>query len=230
MIESENIKITIFHALFFCLLMLSWPIRNALVFNQGFYLTASEGATFSKGWNEDVVKKFSNVDGDLADEGLNLKYLDTKTQSLDVIQKSKVYKKATKRFIKNLKISDVFEIALTKLKSNFVPYPEKPKKAIIESLGTFFRFLYLMLFVQSIYLLIVNRFRLLSENTIIFPFIVLIIYLAQSIMSIYIYTGLRFNSIYGLTLFLSLIMINRTYILNFINKIRSLNKLKINSN
>ena len=102
-------------------MLLSWPYRNLTSFHQGFYLTASQGATFSKGWNEKVVNQFTNVDGDLADESLNLKYLDKSIINPDatLLENSKLYKKATWKFIHTLSFTEKLQLAFTKVKSNF---------------------------------------------------------------------------------------------------------------
>ena len=93
-----NLKKTIFHGILFIAIIFSWMTRNYLIFDKGFYLTASQGATFSKGWNEKVAYQFNNVDGDLADEGLNLKYLNPKliaNSDKGVLATSKLYKLGT---------------------------------------------------------------------------------------------------------------------------------------
>ena len=71
-------------------MVISWPIRNYVTFEEGPYMTISQGTTLSKGWNEKVASKFTNVDGDLADEYLNLKYLDQ--NDLDQLNKSDIVK------------------------------------------------------------------------------------------------------------------------------------------
>lgn len=188
----------IWFAVFFLLLILIWPVRNYFVFNKGLFLTASQGSTFSKGWNEKVVYEFNNVDGDLADEGLNLKYLgsDINPSSYSVLDLSKLYKSATVEFIKiNGWVGNV-SIAKRKILSNFIPFPEKPKEGLIELSASIFRCLYLLFGVYAIFNLIFFKFK----EYILFS-VYLAVYFSQTLMSIFIYTGLRFNSVYNLVLF-----------------------------
>ena len=200
---KKGFKIVVFHSILFLGILIIWPIRNQMVFNEGLYLTASQGATFSKGWNETVTDEFTNVDGDLADEYLNLKYLDQEAlQSLHKtdLQNSKLLKKATLKFIGQSSFMEILQIAVKKLKSNFNPFPEKSKPGFLENLGVFFRCLYLLLFLNLFYRLITKpkfNFNKMSDRVYL---IIFSIFVGQTLMSIYIYTGLRFNSIYGLSL------------------------------
>ena len=194
------------HIILFFILLSMWPLRNHLVFNQGAFITTSQGATFSKGWNDNVLNDFNNVDGDLADESLNLKYLNNPDiVNKEFIQMSKIYRDATIHFFKNQDYITIFKIAFKKVKSNFNPFPEKNKKGMLENLGVIFRVLYLLLFFQSIYLIFNNKFKV---KNIIFPIIVVFIYSGQVFLSILIYSGIRFNSIYGLILFFCLLIVN----------------------
>lgn len=191
-------------SLLFISLILIWPVRNYLVFDKGLFLTASQGATFSKGWNEKVAIEFNNIDGDLADEGINLKYLKVdlynNLSSLSILELSNLYSLATKEFIKNNGFKNNFLIAKKKVISNFMPFPEKHKPGIIENIAGLFRVLYLIFFLFSIYYLLFIR----SGNVLVY-IIYLSIYLSQILMAVYIYTGLRFNSVYNLVLLFILI-------------------------
>lgn len=170
-----------------------------MTFHKGYYLTASQGATFSKGWNDGVAANFTNTTGDLANEGENLKYLDYgKPFPVESpVDLSKLYKESTMLFIKRSSADELFSIALRKLKSNFNPFPELPKPGILEKLGIVARMLWLMNF--ALLFVYVIKFRKTASVatqrifTIIFAILV-----GQTLMSVYIYTGLRFNSIYSL--------------------------------
>jgi hypothetical protein len=223
-IIKSNLKITLFSGLLFAILALAWPLRNLNTFHQGFYLTASEGATFSKGWNETVLNQFTNVDGDLADESLNLKYLNKKQliPNKTVLENSKLYKMATWKFINTLGTGEKFKLAFKKVKSNFIPYPEKPKSTFIENIAIIFRILYLLVFLQMIYRFVKGNFSFQLQKDRVFM-VVFAIFSGQIAMSIYIYTGLRFNSVFGLTLLFCFIYLNSAYILNsklFKNKLK----------
>ena len=127
---KSNFKITILHGLLFSIMVLAWPIRNHLTFNKGVYLTASQGATFSKGWNEKVSTEFTNVDGDLANEAMNLKYVDStliNDVNHSIIKLSKVYTAGTRNFINQISFGKKLKIVFKKLKSNFNPSPVKLK-------------------------------------------------------------------------------------------------------
>lgn len=205
----------------FSILLLAWPYRNYVTFDKGFYLTASQGATFSKGWNEKVAAQFTNVDGDLADEGLNLKYVDNnvlKNADNSMLTQSILYSIGTINFIKSIGFKDKIKIALKKLKSNFNPFPEKPKPGFIESIAIFFRMLYLFTFLQ----LIIRFFKKekmdynLTKDRV--YLVVLAVFIGQIGMSIYIYTGLRFNSIYSLTMLFCFIYLNNDFLIKMYKK------------
>ncbi|GAA4942922.1 hypothetical protein GCM10023314_14970 [Algibacter agarivorans] len=204
------------HAMLIVGLMVLWPLRNLQTFNQGLYLTASQGATFSKGWNENVITNYTNVDGDLADEGLNLKYVENlegkaKNSTLEL---GKLYKEGTINYIKNLSFKDFFKIIFIKLKSNFNPFPEKPKEGGLESLAIVFRLLYVVLFSQCLFRIFkYRRFKIISEKDKVY-LVVFSILIGQIFMAAYIYTGLRFNAIYGLALLFSFIYINTDFLFN----------------
>lgn len=209
MLFLEDKLSAVLFSLFFSTLILVWPIRNHLVFNEGLYLTASQGTTLAKGWNEKVVLEFTNVDGDLADEGLNLKYLEQgiNPANFSVLELSKLYKTATIEFIKSNSLMENVAIAMKKVVSNFNPFPEKPKYGFIEIAGSFFRCLYLLFGIYSIIKLIFSKFQ---EHFILA--IYLAVYLSQMLMSIFIYTGLRFNSAYNLIL----LVVPLLYVFNLI--------------
>lgn len=197
-------------SVFFISLILIWPIRNFILFDKGIYLTASQGATFSKGWNERVIHDFNNVDGDLADESLNLNYLISKPNldSVSVLELSKLYKSATINFIKSNGWKENLAIAGRKVLSNFNPFPEKSKPGLLELSASFFRCIYLLFLVVPIVSFIFFKVRL----DVIY-FIYISVYLSQMLMSVIIYTGLRFNSPYSLVLF-GLIILRLSILLN----------------
>lgn len=202
-------KETAISVLVFTLIMLAWPVRNNMVFGKGMHMTASEGATFSKGWNEKVIELFNNVDGDLADENINLKYAkDYTNEDISVLDLSKTLKQGTWNYIKQASLMDLVNIPLVKLRSNFNPIPEKTKGGTLEALGMLFRFLFLLCFIQALYILFKNRKNIFSNENIV-PLIVLSVIIGQVLMATYIYTGIRFNSIYGMVLTFSFFYMNR---------------------
>jgi hypothetical protein len=219
---KTSFKISFIHGFIFIVLLSIWPIRNALTFEKGIYLTASQGATLSKGWNEKVAKDFTNVDGDLADEGLNLKYIkhqEIKLSVKSVLDLSKLYKEGTYNYINSLSFGQKATIAFKKIKSNFNPFPEKPKLGFFEDLSIPFRILYLLLFFQLLIRMFkFRRFRFESQIDKAF-LIVLSVLIGQTIMAAYIYTGFRFNTIYSLCLLFCFILVNKNLIKKALNKI-----------
>lgn len=217
---KSNFRITILHGLLFSTIILVWPIRNNITFNKGIYLTASQGATFSKGWNEKVISQYTNVDGDLADEGLNLKFVDSTSIvkiNNSVINLSKVYMIGTKNFIKKISLREKINIIFLKIKSNFNPFPEKSKPGFLESISILFRIIYLIVFIQLIIrFLRFQKFNFKTINDKVFLFITSVL-IGQILMSSYIYTGLRFNSIYSLTMLCCFIILNLKTINSIIN-------------
>lgn len=214
----------------FLLIIFSWMLRNEITFHKGFYITASQGATFSKGWNEKVVTKFNNVDADLVDEGLNLKYLKTKINpDISILDLSKLYKKATLKFIEQDSIKDLATIVFVKIKSNFIPFPERSKPGFLELLGSLARCLYLVLFLQIIFKFIKNPKIDLNNEKDRITLVILAVLCGQILMSIFIYTGLRFNAIYGITLLFCFILLNKNYFDKFL-KIINANDKTLNSN
>jgi hypothetical protein len=189
--------------LLFLTISLAWPLRNEINFKQGYFITASQGATFSKGWNDSVPYLYSNTKSDLADEGLNVKYI-TKTAAIEsygTLALKKLYTDATIAFLRQADYSLLFHIAVLKIKSNFNPFPETPKPGKLELAGSLFRLIYLFTFLISLLLFILNH-SYIRKNNLLFSVTVImsLVYLAQTIMSVAIYTGLRFNAIYSLLL------------------------------
>lgn len=219
---TSNFKIVILHGLIFSIIIMIWPIRNHLTFNKGIYLTASQGATFSKGWNENVSTEFNNVNGDLADETINLKFVDNTiiNNANGSIDYSKVYSAGTLNYINSISFKEKLNIILIKIKSNFNPFPERPKTGFLESLSSLFRSVYLIVFIQLFFrLLRKNKFCLDSTKDKIY-IVVLAIAIGQVLICSYIYTGLRFNSIYSLTLLCSFIILNSKTISSIIDYIQ----------
>lgn len=221
---KANFSVVIVHGLLFSVLVLAWPIRNFITFQKGFYITASQGATFSKGWNEKVPTEFTNVEGDAADETLNLKYLKNPVQNpnnLTTLDWSNLYTEGTKNYITSISLQEKLKIVFIKLQSNFNPFPEKSKPVFLDKLSVLFRILYLIVFLQLIFRLIKKpeiQFHSRKDNVYLVVFSVLI---GQIVMSIYVYTGLRFNSIYSLTMLFCFIYLNIDF---FIDKVSRLKK------
>ncbi|WNM20010.1 hypothetical protein [Flavobacterium capsici] len=224
-----NFKVSILHGLLFVLLSVLWPIRNQTLFNQGFYLTASQGATFSKGWNEKIISDFTNVEGDLAEEEMNLKYIKTEKKiipnTIPVLERSKLYKEGTLNFINSISMTEKLKIILIKIKSNFNPFPEKPKPGFFENLSIVFRIFYLILFIQMFKRIFqFKKFNIENLSDKVF-LVVLSIFIGQTLMSAYIYTGFRFNAIYSLTCLFCFILINKNWLFDkwlFKNKLNSI--------
>lgn len=211
-LKKHPIRI-IAHAVLVMGLTMLWPLRNLQTFSQGFYLTASQGATFSKGWNEMVIDNYTNVDGDLADESLNLKHVENLKDNAkySTLKLAKLYKEGTLNYIKSLSFFEAVHIAMVKLKSNFNPFPEKPKPGFLEALATVFRIFYGILFLQCLFRIFKQRkIGITSEKDKVF-LVVFSILMGQILMSVFIYTGLRFNAIYGLTLLFSFIYVNKRF-------------------
>lgn len=223
---KKHLKRIVFHAILVFGLIFLWPLRNQQIFNQGIYLTASQGATFSKGWNDSVITNYTNVDGDLADEGLNLKYVkdfDGKSK-YSTLKLGKIYKEGTWNFINQLTYKEFIQIIFVKLRSNFNPFPEKSKKGALESLSIVFRILYLVMFLECLYRIFKYRkLNITTEKDKVY-LVVFSILIGQIVMSVYIYTGLRFNAIYGLALLFSFIYLNKDYLINFKEKLIKLSK------
>tara|TARA_R110002073_G_scaffold123234_2_gene266821 strand:+ start:2062 stop:3294 length:1233 start_codon:yes stop_codon:yes gene_type:complete len=220
---KKNFKKTAIHIIVFLGLVSLWPIRNQVVFNKGFFITTSQGATFSKGWNESVFDEFNNVNGDLANEGMNLKYLSQeriKESSNSPIDRSKLYKEATILFLKQTTLMEKIKIMYVKVRSNFNPFPEVPKEDNLEYLSSFFRVLYLILFFQVLFFLGKERRINLDQKKSKVAVFVLTMFIGQLLMSLIIYTGLRFNSIYGLSLLACFYLFNEEYIDKLLSRIK----------
>ena len=212
---KTHFKISILHGLIFVATVAIWPIRNAIVFHKGIYLTASQGATFSKGWNETVLTNFSNVDGDLADESLNLKYItnhEVKLPVESVLDLGQLYNEGTNNYISSLSFGQKAAIVLKKVKSNFNPFPERPKEGFFEQLAIAFRMLSLILFVQLfIRIFKFRKFNFESQADKAY-LITLCIFIGQVAMAAYIYTGFRFNAVNALCLLFCFIVVNQNFI------------------
>lgn len=218
---KSNFKTSILHGLLFVALVAIWPIRNAMVFHKGVYLTASQGATFSKGWNETVLTNFSNVDGDLADESLNLKYITNRKVELpveSVLDLSQLYKEGTNNYISTLSFGQKAAIVFKKIKSNFNPFPERPKEGVFETLAIAFRILSLILFVQLFFRLLKFRKFDFESQTDKAYLITLCMFIGQVAMAAYIYTGFRFNAVYALCLLFCFIVVNQNFIQKALNR------------
>ena len=197
---QQQIRRSAVSIVLFIALLLAWPLRNALTFEKGFYLTASHGATFSKGWNDNVAENFTNTRGDDADENSNLKYLTAQDFNRgSVIDMNQRFKEATMAFIDQASGADLASAAIKKISSNFNPFCETPKTGLLEKLGVAARLLYLFNFVLiSIYFV---KLRQSASPLVYHTFAVIAaVLVGQVAMSVYIYTGLRFNCIYGMTL------------------------------
>ena len=222
---KSNFGISFLHGFLFLVIVIAWPSRNYLTFHKGFYITASQGATFSKGWNETVSTQFTNVDGDLADESLNLKFVDKSVllnADKSILTLSKLYKMGTINYIKSISWEEKLNIVFVKLKSNFNPFPEKPKPGFLETLSIFFRILYLFVFLQMIYRFLSKRkidYNSTKDRT---YFVILAVLIGQIVMSVYIYTGLRFNSIYALTMLFCFINVNIEFLTKLYKKLAPL--------
>lgn len=217
---KSNVKVAVLNLLIFMVLSSLWPMRNYFTYGKGFFLTSSQGMVFSKAWNEGVKSNFTNVDGDLGNEGLNLQYLDSTTIARvnnGVIERSKVYTMATLRFLKDQPMEEIIQIALCKLKSNFNPFPEKPKKGFIENMGVFFRLIYTLFFLQCILSFLKKGRDAFHGRKGAAVIIGLCVIFGQSCMAVVMYTGLRFNSIYSLLLLYCFFVFNLKEI-NFILK------------
>jgi hypothetical protein len=224
-IKSKT-KTIFLHAIIFITLTIAWPLRNQIVFNKGVFITSSQGIALSKAWNERIVEDFNNVNGDLADATLNLKYVsqtEIDAVSNSTIDQSKLYKKATKIFFDQLSLKEKVSMIWIKLKSNFNPFPELPKKGVLEQLAIISRILYLIIFAQSIYFLIKKRKLFWEDIRVRVALFTCSIFVGQLIMASALYTGLRFNAIYNLSLLAGFFIFNYDYV---IHKVKSKYKLK----
>lgn len=223
---KSHTKTIVLHTVIFVVLTIAWPLRNQMVFNKGIFMTASQGTTLSKGWNERVAEDFNNINGDLADANLNLKFVsqaEIDAVSNSTIDQSKLHKKATKIFFDQLSFQEKTSIVWVKLRSNFNPIPEIKKRGFLEQLASLFRVLYLIIFIQSIYFLIKRRKFFWTDIKVRIALFTFSIFVGQFIVASALYTGLRFNAIYCLSLLASFFIFNYD---DVIHKVKSKYKLK----
>jgi hypothetical protein len=182
----------------FAMVVLVWPLRNQFVFGQGLFMTTSQGAVFSKAWNEDVLIKHNNTQGDLLDEGLNVsRYNDLLLKfGTDPILNSQIMQQATYRFIGESDLFVLFKMAIWKWYCGINPVPQTNKPGLIESAGTAFRVFYLLGLLLGVYSLATNKFE---SNSLPYwsAWVLTLDFSAISITSIMLYTGIRFNSVYA---------------------------------
>lgn len=227
---KSQTKTIVLHGLIFVILTIAWPIRNQMVFNKGLFMTTSQGTTLSKGWNERVAEDFNNVNGDLADASLNLKFLnqtDIATLGNSTIEDSKLYKTATKRFFNGISFKEKMNIVWVKLLSNFNPFPQVKKSGFLEQLAILFRVLYLIIFVQSIYYVIKRRKFFWTDIRVRIALFTFSIFVGQIIVASALYTGLRFNAIYCLSLLASFFIFNYDFIVDKMKRILNLSLFDI---
>ena len=224
LLRIHRFKLALSSFLLFVLILMSWPLRNQLVFNQGLFMTASQGAVLSKSWNGDVLVKHNNTQGDLLDEGLNVsRYPDLQSKwGYNPIQNSAIMQKATLRYIGEMDMIILVKMALWKCFCGLNPIPQTDKPGVIELMGSAFRILYLSGLFIGLYALITNRFE---TNTIYFwsAWILILVFAAISMTSMILYTGLRFNSVYApLNLVLTLFVISGFWKSNSLNDFKTL--------
>lgn len=160
-----------------------WVLRNQMIYPENeLFITSSTGAVMAKGWNAKVPELHNNVNGDLADEGLVLKP-DDKMAGLDEIERSELYQKRTKEFIRS-NSNLIGPILMRKLKSAFNPIREISKPGFLQSMNELHRILILLIF---IYALFCRKLDLLGV-------IALTIILSTIFITILTYSGLRFRS------------------------------------
>jgi len=203
----KSLKSSRIHAVllfsFFALLIMIWPIRNHLTFQQGIFLTSSQGINFSKAWNEKVAETFNNTNYDVfADERLNFKFVaPEKIEEADgsVIKESKLFTFSTMKFMSLASYQQLGSIAAVKLKSNFNPFPERPKAGLIELLATLSRSLALLVLLATS---VVFLTRLGYEKSSLADWFVFapIVIIGQATMAIVFLTSLRYNAVYSLIL------------------------------
>jgi hypothetical protein len=198
MFKIKRRQVAFFSFVLFSLVVLSWPLRNQLIFGQGLFMTASQGAVFSKGWNDEVLAKHTNTQGDLLDEGLNLsRYPDLLSRfDADPIQNSSIMQEATLRYMGETDLHLLVKMALWKWYCGINPIPQTLKPGLLEAMGTIFRVFYLVGLVLGVYALVTNKFE---YNTLPYwsALILVLVFSAISIISVGLYTGLRFNSVYA---------------------------------
>jgi len=196
--QFDGIYFSIVSFVIFVVILLSWPLRNELVFNHGMFMTSSQGAVFSKSWNDKVLIKHTNTQGDLLDEGLNVtRYSDLLAKlGSNPIQNSSIMQEATLRYLGENDVFFLFKMALWKWYCGINPIPQTEKSGSLEAIGTIFRVLYLIGLLLGIFALLTHQF---TANSIYYwsTWILIMLFAAISITSIGLYTGLRFNSVYA---------------------------------
>lgn len=223
LLRIHRFKLALGASLLFALILMSWPLRNQLVFNQGLFMTASQGAVLSKSWNDDVLVKHNNTQGDLLDEGLNVsRYPDLQSKcGSNPLQNSAIMQEATLRYMGEMDMIILIKMALWKWFCGLNPIPQTNKPGVIELMGSAFRILYLSGLFIGLYALITKRFE---ANTIYFwsAWILILVFAAISMTSIVLYTGLRFNSVYApLNLVLTLFVISGFWKSNSLNDFKT---------
>ncbi len=145
-----------------CILIVSiWVIRNSVILNTTTpIITTSSGAVMAKGWNRQVLKYHTNMNGDLANENLILEdYKYDKYLVTSELKKNELYKDATLYFIKN-NPELILPIISKKLLSAFNPLPEILKPGILETGRWIF---HVLSFVSIIYILVKSNDKLLKS-------------------------------------------------------------------
>lgn len=145
-----------------CILVVSiWVIRNSIILNTTTpIITTSAGAVMAKGWNKQVLKHHTNMNGDLANENLILEeYQYDENLITSELKKNELYKVATLYFIKN-NPELILPIIGKKLLSAFNPIPEHLKPGILET-GRWI--LHILSFVSIIYILVRSNNKLLKS-------------------------------------------------------------------
>lgn len=168
-----------------CILIISiWVIRNSIILKTTSpIITSSAGAVIAKGWNKQVIKHHTNMNGDLANEDLILEeYPYDKRILSNQLEKNKLYKDATLSFIKN-NPELILPIISKKIFSAFNPVPEIPKPGLLESGRWIF---HLLSFVSIIYVLVSSKNMLLKSFA-------LGLIIATVLITIIAYSGFRFR-------------------------------------
>lgn len=160
-----------------------WVVRNHVIYpDHSFFITSSTGAVMAKGWNAKVPELHNNVNGDLADEGLVLKR-DDQRAGLNEIERSELYQKRTKEFVKaNYRM--IVPILIKKFKSAFNPIREISKPGLLQTMNEFHRILVLLIFGYALF-----RWKL-----DLLGIITLTIILSTIFMTALTYSGIRFRS------------------------------------
>jgi hypothetical protein len=198
LLKIHRVKLALGSSLLFVLILMAWPLRNHLVFNQGLFMTASQGAVLSKSWNGDVLVKHNNTQGDLLDEGLNVsRYPDLQSKwGSNPIQNSAIMQEATLRYMGEMDVIILVKMAFWKWYCGINPFPQTEKPGVTEIMGSAFRMLYLSGLMLGLYALITKRF---VSNFLPYwsAWVLVMVFAAVSITSVFLYTGIRFNAVYG---------------------------------